>query len=66
MKDRELLELAAKAAGFQIGNEVGEYGWWNCEAGWLFACRNANGTLTPWNPLTNDGDALWLATKLRI
>ena len=55
MTDRELLELAAKAAGIQLrfllngtlpfsdGPRVGE-----------------------WNPLTDDGDALRLAVKLGI
>lgn len=46
MSDRELLELAAKAAGL-----------WDAENG----CIDI-----PWNPLTDDGDALRLAVKLRI
>ena len=52
--DRELLELAAKAAGI-------EFGWIHdtprirAEMGW-----------TPWNPLTDDGDALRLAVKLGL
>lgn len=52
--DRELLEAAAKAEGF-------EFGWIHdtprirAEMGW-----------TPWNPLTDDGDALRLAVKLRL
>ena len=52
MSDRELLEAAAKAAG--IGSYKGDY---------------ANGLDTKtgfWNPLTDDGDALRLAVKLRI
>jgi len=40
MSDRELLELAAKAAGINIEPE--------------------------WNPLTDDGDALRLAVKLKL
>jgi hypothetical protein len=54
MTDRELLELAAKAAGI-------EFGWIHdaprirAEMGW-----------TPWNPLTNSGDAFELAVKLRL
>ena len=52
--DRELLELAAKAAGieFHIDN--------------LDACPKLviNGRV--WNPLTDDGDALRLAVKLEI
>jgi hypothetical protein len=54
--DRELLELAAKAAGIELHydedgpNAVTYYGptkTWGC-----------------WNPLTDDGDALRLAVKL--
>jgi hypothetical protein len=50
MNDRELLELAAKAAGIDWvdGHE---------SAG----LRDQNGTV--WNPLTNSGDALELAVK---
>jgi hypothetical protein len=52
MTDRELLELAAKAAG--RGNQ-----WW-MESTW-------NGPDKDWNPLTDDGDALRLAVlRLRM
>jgi len=58
MTDRELLELAAKAAGMcghtygnsfceRVGNDL-------CKADHL------------WNPLTDDGDALRLAVKCNI
>lgn len=55
MDDRELLELAAKAAG--IKHPGGEHcingpAVWDCEA------------LRWWRPLTDDGDALRLAVKL--
>ena len=53
MNDRELLELAAKAAGepyFEHAPEGGLY--------------LSNGE--DWNPLENDGDALRLAVKLSI
>lgn len=72
MNDRELLELAAKAAGLNI-----EYV--------PAATRNKGSSLTkfevtawngpfiagtdgeePWNPLTDDGDALRLALKMGI
>jgi hypothetical protein len=62
MTDRELLELAAKAAGVElIQMPPGVY-------------RNATGAkpennafgLPTWNPLTDDGDALRLAVKLEI
>jgi hypothetical protein len=51
MTDRELLELAAKAAG--RGSQ-----WW-MESTW-------NGPDKEWNPLTDDADALRLAVKLRL
>ena len=53
MSDRELLELAAKAAGYG-------YGEWT-RHGIVFAAKDA-----VWNPLTDDGDALRLAVKLHI
>jgi hypothetical protein len=53
MNDRELLELAAKAAGMNI--EWQPRGW-----------AHNNETGCEWNPITDDGDALRLAVKLRI
>ena len=57
MSDRELLELAARAAG-DIPNAVigAEPGYYWCGD----TCRQQ------WNPLTDDGDALRLAVKLGI
>ena len=55
MTDRELLELAAKAA------ELPECGW----MGPAFMYVKDN-TFTDWDPLTDDGDALRLAVKLKI
>lgn len=55
MTDRELLELAAKAAGYEIeesyvgGGERKLY---------------RKGELISWNPLEDDGDALRLAVRL--
>lgn len=62
--DRELLELAAKAAGIKIGNYVegidNYYSPWNgADAFYL----ESDGY---WNPLTDDGDALRLAVDLDI
>ena len=68
MTDRELLEAAAKAAGIEV--------WFPR----LNGGKNPDGTriiLTPcyteidrvtveWDPLTDDGDALRLAVKLRM
>lgn len=50
MADRELLELAAKAAGIKRTIE------------WL----GHHEYLPEWNPLTDDGDALRLAVKLGL
>lgn len=57
MNDRELLELAAKAAGIDLSR----YEWEN-DAFWKFA----GDATRRWNPLTDDGDALRLAVKLRL
>ena len=51
--DRELLELAAKAAGIA---------WWDSND--TNGLIKHNGIL--WNPLTDDGDALRLAVKLEL
>lgn len=57
--DRELLELAAKAAGYR------EFQY--CEtSGGLQAIYVEDGNIGFWDPLTDDGDALRLAVKLRI
>lgn len=58
MTDRELLELAAKAAGHEI--EVDQYE--------VIYYRDGSGpqSWAIWNPLTCDGDALRLACKLGI
>ena len=53
MTDRELLELAAKAAGIEVIGPMGDDGLT------LFNGKH-------WNPLADDGDALRLAVKLRF
>lgn len=70
--DRELLELAAKAAGFG-DPEKGRVTWTESEyppkSGKYGALWNFVGymdTAQLWNPLTDDGDALRLAVKLGI
>lgn len=50
--DRELLELAAKAACIEIKAVIGDTFW------------TPDGIV--WNPLTEDGDALRLAVRLRM
>ncbi len=64
MTDRELLELAAKAAGLEIHKQIQAKrdSSIDPEAAGLFI---VNGS-TWWNPLTDDGDALRLAVKLQI
>lgn len=57
--DRELLELAAKAAGIYVAND--EFG----NPTDLF-CDAPNASAYEWNPLTDDGDALRLAVKLTL
>jgi hypothetical protein len=56
MTDRELLELAAKAAGINTKRALGfsdvAFGWQK--------------HLTPWNPLTDDGNAFHLMSKLKL
>ena len=56
MTDRELLELAAKAAGMPASI------WWWVDG---VLCK-AGDVHTPWNPLTDDGDALRLAVKTKM
>lgn len=58
MTDKELLELAAKAAGI-----VGIYR----ENGYRQTCGiSSSMDAQLWNPLTDDGDALRLAVKLKL
>jgi len=63
MADRELLELAAKACGYDTSHP------WNAERLTLTPPVNAlvisNGS-TGWDPLEDDGDALRLAVSLRL
>lgn len=54
MNDKELLELAAKAAGIELWQDVAGNYYENPKQSML------------WNPLTDDGDALRLAVKLSI
>jgi hypothetical protein len=55
MTDRELLELAAKAAGI-------EYGWQHIYDDY----EGSTSEKWDWNPLTDDSDALRLAVKLHL
>jgi len=61
MTDQELLEAAAKAAGLPIEFDEG-----TCN-GWWPNGRTSTGDVDEWwNPMTDDGDALRLAVKLRL
>ncbi len=76
MSDRELLELAARAAGLRVGFEpnrveCGRYDlYWNHVYHQLCWHNKTAGSEYPepvcWNPLTDDADALRLAVKLRM
>ena len=57
--DRELLELAARAAGLQIGHWVSFFGG-------EYAVTQDYSEINAWNPLECDGDALRLAVKLEL
>ena len=60
MTDKELLELAAKAAEMKIFV-------WGKKGSENYCIKNNDGTPgNRWNPLTDDGDALRLAVKLGI
>ena len=57
MTDREMLELAAKAAGVELR--------WHTD-GTAFSDVRCSGYWGVWNPLKDDGDALRLAAKLSM
>lgn len=56
--DRELLEQAAKAAGIEYTGEG--------YARAVLSAEHGHYENYPWNPLTDDGDALRLAVKLNM
>lgn len=60
MSDRELLELSAKAVGMEYPN-----GQTYCETMGVWGMLEKR-PYSWWNPLTDDGDALRLAVKLRM
>ena len=57
MTDRELLELAAKAAGIELR--------WHPD-GTAYSDSRCKGYWGVWNPIADDGDALRLAVKLKF
>lgn len=66
--DKELIEIAAKAFGIIDGewrdDYTGDYYYDGNTCGVMYLPENGN--LTVWNPLTDDGDALRLAVKLKL
>jgi hypothetical protein len=64
MTDRELLELAAKAARYRLDG-MAEPLCASVSKGAMLLL-NERGGHSVWNPLTDDGDALRLAVKLRL
>ncbi len=65
MTDKELLEAAARAAGIEVvrsrlSDPI------NKDMLVIASSRNPFQATGPWNPLTDDGDALRLAVKLKI
>lgn len=65
MDDRELLELAAKAAGISV-SDVPPWSGYNDREGFYTMNMDGSAVTSRWNPLEDDGDALRLAVKLRI
>lgn len=61
MSDRELLELAAKAAGIKLR-------WWDNSRNGLRVCNDTGSVCKRlhWNPIEDDRDALRLAVKLSM
>ncbi len=59
MTDKELLELAAKAAGIEIV-------WYPKLGNYYIPSHSEMLDDLRWNPLTDDGEALWLAVKLQL
>jgi len=67
MTDRELLELAAKAAGIKIYESTD--GTIQNRPVWVFSAGGGMGTMPyeeQWNPLLDDGQALRVAVKLKL
>jgi hypothetical protein len=62
MTDRELLELAAKAAGIDLSAAF----WGGGRDGFYWVIEARFGRIKYWNPLTDDADALRLAVKLQF
>lgn len=62
MTDKELLELAAKAAGIKLADPVNSH----IPSGGVWIVTEQSNRDRVWDPLNNDGDALRLAVSLRL
>ncbi len=62
MTDKELLELAAKAAGYKKFRMFTDRAEVSLNTNWNEQVAN----WIRWNPITDDGDALRLAVKLKM
>lgn len=63
LSDRELMGLAAKAAGHKIVQWVEKNGWWSARLEWP---HGSGIGFWPWNPLKDAQDAFGLAVELCI
>lgn len=66
MTDRELLELAAKAAGLIVAPYLNSKGEWIEGKSNMYLVNEGGFPIRVWNPLKDDGDALRLAVTLGI
>lgn len=67
MSDREMLEMAAKAAGIAVKGPVEKYiVQFDERHKGGFIVGNDRGGDSTWNPLGDDGDALRLAVRLKL
>lgn len=64
MKERELIELAALAAGYELSKHIYESSK-GVQKVQEYSCWDGDGVMWGgWNPLANDGDAFRLMVKL--
>jgi hypothetical protein len=66
ISDKELLQLAAKAAGIELLMWMEGSQTYGCRTATLPQYVEGVGQHNFWNPLTDDGDALRLAVKLNL
>ena len=65
MTDRELLELAAKAAGIDL-EPPNPWFLYSDESGFIRLVEDGSRVSWSWNPLTDDADALRLVVKCNL